>query len=88
LGTSSISARDDVSGEQLERSLGKQNGEPHARTSTLDQLAGLEAWLRSLNAAGCSKSLRRSCLPLFRKGLNWNQLVRQGDTLLVTKLDR
>lgn len=63
----------------------------YARTSTSDQKAGLEAQLRDLEAAGCSKVFREELSsvadtrPQLQAALDW---VREGDTLLVTKLDR
>lgn len=63
----------------------------YARTSTTDQKAGLEGQLRDLEAAGCSKVFREELSsvadtrPQLQAALDW---VREGDTLLVTKLDR
>ncbi|MGX5830075.1 recombinase family protein [Mesorhizobium sp. 43Arga] len=63
----------------------------YARTSTSDQKAGLEAQLRDLDAAGCTKVFREELSsvadtrPQLQAALDW---VREGDTLLVTKLDR
>ncbi|WP_404925114.1 recombinase family protein [Mesorhizobium sp. ORM16] len=63
----------------------------YARTSTTDQKAGLEAQLRDLSAAGCTKVFREELSsvadtrPQLEAALDW---VREGDTLLVTKLDR
>ncbi|AZO61223.1 MAG: recombinase family protein [Mesorhizobium sp.] len=63
----------------------------YARTSTTDQKAGLEAQLRDLDAAGCKKVFREELSsvadtrPQLQAALDW---VREGDTLLVTKLDR
>ncbi|MER2537390.1 MAG: recombinase family protein [Rhizobiaceae bacterium] len=63
----------------------------YARTSTADQEAGLEAQLRDLKAAGCAKifseqlSSVKSKRPQLDAALEW---VREGDILLVTKLDR
>lgn len=63
----------------------------YARTSTTDQKAGLEAQLRDLSAAGCKKVFREELSsvadtrPQLEAALDW---VREGDTLLVTKLDR
>nr|WP_155249146.1 recombinase family protein [Mesorhizobium loti] len=63
----------------------------YARTSTTDQKAGLEAQLRDLSAAGCKKLFREELSsvadtrPQLQAALDW---VRDGDTLLVTKLDR
>lgn len=64
----------------------------YARTSTTDQKAGLEAQLRDLQAAGCTKIFREelsaaadSKRPELAKVL---EFVREGDVLVVTKLDR
>jgi DNA invertase Pin-like site-specific DNA recombinase len=64
----------------------------YARTSTTDQKAGLEAQLRDLQAAGCSKVFREelsaatdSKRPELERAL---EFVREGDVLVVSKLDR
>lgn len=63
----------------------------YARTSTLDQVAGLEGQLRDLTAAGCSKVFQEqvssvdTTRPELERVLEY---VREGDTLVVTKLDR
>ena len=62
----------------------------YARTSSLAQVAGLEAQERELRAAGCDKIFpsryRRSP---SASSLNWrSDYVREGDTFIVTKLDR
>ncbi|BCH12074.1 integrase [Mesorhizobium sp. 131-3-5] len=63
----------------------------YARTSTTDQKAGLEAQLRDLEQAGCTKVFREEISsvaidrPQLAAVLEW---VREGDTLIVTKLDR
>lgn len=63
----------------------------YARTSTTDQKAGLEAQLRDLKAAGCAKVFREelssvaTSRPELERALDY---VREGDTLVVTKLDR
>ncbi|PWJ91699.1 DNA invertase Pin-like site-specific DNA recombinase [Mesorhizobium loti] len=63
----------------------------YARTSTADQKAGLEAQLRDLEQAGCTKVFREEISsvatnrPQLAAMLEW---VREGDTLVVTKLDR
>ena len=64
----------------------------YARTSTLDQTAGIEAQLRDLTAAGCDKVFQEQVSSV--DVVNREQLavalefVREGDTLVVTKLDR
>lgn len=63
----------------------------YARTSTTDQKAGLSAQLRDLEQAGCFKVFREelssvaASRPQLDAALEW---VREGDTLVVTKLDR
>jgi DNA invertase Pin-like site-specific DNA recombinase len=64
----------------------------YARTSTLDQTAGLDAQLRDLQAAGCERTFSEqvSSVDVARR----DQLeaaidyLRDGDTLVVTRLDR
>jgi DNA invertase Pin-like site-specific DNA recombinase len=62
----------------------------YGRTSTFEQQAGLEAQLRGLQAVGCQKvfseqvsSVRKR--PQLEACLDF---VREGDTLVITKLDR
>ena len=62
----------------------------YARTSTLEQQAGLDAQCRDLSALGCEKvfSEQTSSVgprPQLQVVLDY---VREGDTLVVTKLDR
>lgn len=63
----------------------------YARTSTLDQKAGLEAQLRDLASAGCTKTFKEhvssidKSRPELERALDY---IREGDTLVVTKLDR
>lgn len=63
----------------------------YARTSTTDQKAGLEAQLRDLEAAGCTRVFQEelssvaATRPQLDAALDW---VRDGDILIVTKLDR
>ncbi|GJD97307.1 recombinase family protein [Methylobacterium iners] len=62
----------------------------YARTSTLEQEAGLEAQVRDLTALGCEKLFREQVSSVAtRKGLEAAvEFCREGDTLVVTKLDR
>ncbi|MFD6321020.1 recombinase family protein [Methylorubrum thiocyanatum] len=62
----------------------------YARTSTLDQDAGFEAQLRDLTAQGCEKLFQEQVSSVApRKQLEAAlEFARQGDTLVVTKLDR
>ncbi|MEB3043110.1 recombinase family protein [Rhizobium mulingense] len=63
----------------------------YARTSTIDQTAGLEAQLRDLEAVGCQRIFKEQVSsvdtkrPELERTLDY---VREGDTLVVTKLDR
>lgn len=64
----------------------------YARTSTHDQHAGLEAQERDLRAAGCERlySEQVSSVDVVRREKLAEALdyVRDGDVLIVTKLDR
>lgn len=63
----------------------------YARTSTTDQKAGLEAQLRDLQAAGCPKVFQEelSSVAIKRPELErCLEYVREGDIMVVTKLDR
>ncbi|MBM6584102.1 recombinase family protein [Microvirga sp. BT689] len=62
----------------------------YARTSTLEQEAGLEAQLRDFKALGCQKVFQEQTSsvgphPALEQALDF---VREGDVLVVTKLDR
>lgn len=62
----------------------------YARTSTLEQEAGLEAQERDLAALGCEKVMSEQTSsvgprPVLEQALDF---LREGDTLVVTKLDR
>jgi DNA invertase Pin-like site-specific DNA recombinase len=62
----------------------------YARTSTLDQVAGLEAQRESLKALGCERLYEEQVSSVapreaLREALSY---CREGDTLVVTKLDR
>lgn len=63
----------------------------YARTSTTDQKAGLEAQLRDLRAADCTKIFHEELSALATKRPELERMldyVREGDTLTVTKPDR
>ena len=62
----------------------------YARTSTLDQEAGLEAQIRDLKAAGCEEIYREQVSSVgARPELDAAiKFARRGDTFVVTKLDR
>ena len=62
----------------------------YARTSTLDQEAGFEAQLRELTAQGCEKLFKEQVSSVApRKQLEAAlEFAREGDALVVTKLDR
>jgi DNA invertase Pin-like site-specific DNA recombinase len=63
----------------------------YARTSTAEQVAGLEAQHRDLEAAGCGKVFSEqlssvdASRPQLAAALDY---LREGDTLVVKKLDR
>ena len=62
----------------------------YARTSTVDQAASIEAQQVALTAAGCEKIFveQTSAIgarPQLEAALDW---LREGDVLVVTKLDR
>lgn len=64
----------------------------YARTSTLDQKAGLEAQERDLAAAQCEKVFTEQVSSVDEKAraklAEVLDFLREGDTLIVTKLDR
>ena len=62
----------------------------YARTSTSDQQAGLEAQQRDLRAAGCRKIFSEQMSSIGTRAQLEAALdyCREGDTLVVTKLDR
>jgi DNA invertase Pin-like site-specific DNA recombinase len=63
----------------------------YARTSTAEQVAGLEAQLRDLKTTGCEKvfSEQLSSVDAARPQLEAAlDFCREGDVLVVTKLDR
>src|SRR5262245_8537856 len=62
----------------------------YARTSTTEQCAGLEAQLRDLGATGCVKIFQEQVSSIGDRAQLEAALdyVREGDTLVVTKLDR
>jgi DNA invertase Pin-like site-specific DNA recombinase len=63
----------------------------YARTSTHDQVAGLEAQLRELEAGGCEKFFKEQVSsiaqsrPELAAALDF---IREGDELVATKIDR
>jgi len=62
----------------------------YARTSTLDQVAGLQGQLRELGGAGCEKIFQEQVSSVAKRDQLAAALdyVREGDVLIVTKLDR
>lgn len=62
----------------------------YARTSTTDQEAGLAAQQRDLRAAGCEKMFVEQVSSMAKRPQLEAALdfVREGDTLVVSKLDR
>jgi DNA invertase Pin-like site-specific DNA recombinase len=64
----------------------------YARTSTVEQEAGLQAQIRELEAAGCEKvffeqasAASTSQRNVLKEALNF---VREGDTFVITRIDR
>ena len=62
----------------------------YARTSTVDQLAGLDAQLSELKRLGCDKVFSEQVSSVAHRDQLEAALdyLRDGDTLVVTKLDR
>lgn len=62
----------------------------YARTSTADQVTGLEAQLKELELAGCEKLFSEQVSSVAARTQLKNALdfVREGDVLVVSKLDR
>lgn len=62
----------------------------YARTSTTEQEAGLEAQVRDLQAAGCTKIFQEQVSSLSDRAQLERALeyLRGGDTLVVCKIDR
>src|SRR5215469_11178031 len=62
----------------------------YARTSTTEQVAGLQAQLRELEHAGCQKLFSEQVSSVGEREQLAAALdfIREGDTLVVTKLDR
>lgn len=62
----------------------------YARTSTTDQVAGLDAQVRDLEAAGCSRIFAEQVSSVaHREQLEATlDYIRDGDVVTVTKLDR
>jgi DNA invertase Pin-like site-specific DNA recombinase len=62
----------------------------YARTSTLEQVAGFEAQVEALTKAGCEKLFQEQVSSVAqRPGLESALgFIREGDVLVVTKLDR
>lgn len=62
----------------------------YGRTSTTEQEAGLEAQHRDLSAAGCGKIYLERASAVSERGVLSQALdyVREGDTLVITKIDR
>ena len=62
----------------------------YARSSTVDQEAGFQAQIKALKAAGCEKVFSEKVSSVAQREQLEAALdyVRDGDTLVVTKLDR
>ena len=62
----------------------------YARTSTIEQEAGLEAQLRDLLSQGCEKIFQEQVSSVAKRGEldTCLEFLREGDALVVTRLDR
>jgi len=62
----------------------------YARTSTVDQVAGFEAQMRDLKAAGCKKVFSEQVSSVAERDQLKSAVgyLREGDVLVSTKLDR
>jgi DNA invertase Pin-like site-specific DNA recombinase len=62
----------------------------YARTSTVEQVAGFEAQLKELNAAGCEKVFQEQVSSVTTRAQLQAamEFIREGDVFVVTKLDR
>ena len=63
----------------------------YARTSTIEQIAGFEAQIRDLKAAGCEKIFSEQLSSVDAKRVQLEAAIdycREGDVLVCTKLDR
>jgi DNA invertase Pin-like site-specific DNA recombinase len=63
----------------------------YARTSTVDQQAGIDAQIAELKRQGCEKIFREQVSSVARRREQLEAVldyIRDGDTLIVTKLDR
>ena len=62
----------------------------YARSSTVDQEAGYQAQIKSLNAAGCEKVFAEKLSSVAQRHQLETAIdyAREGDALVVTKLDR
>jgi len=62
----------------------------YGRTSTLEQQAGLDAQFRDLHTAGCEKIFSEQVSSVGKRPQLDAALefIREGDTLVITKLDR
>jgi DNA invertase Pin-like site-specific DNA recombinase len=63
----------------------------YARTSTVEQVAGFEAQIRDLKAAGCEKLFKEQLSSVDAKRAQLDAAIefcREGDVLICTKLDR
>lgn len=62
----------------------------YARTSTTEQIAGFEVQIKELHAAGCKKIFREQVSSVATRAQLQAaiEFVREGDVLVVTKIDR
>jgi DNA invertase Pin-like site-specific DNA recombinase len=62
----------------------------YARTSSVDQIAGFEAQLEELRASGCEKIFHEQVSSIAKRPQLQAaiEFAREGDILVVTKIDR
>lgn len=63
----------------------------YARTSTVEQVAGFEAQIRDLEAAGCEELFKEQLSSVDAQRAQFDaamSFIRKGDMLVVTKIDR
>lgn len=62
----------------------------YARTSTVEQEAGLQAQVRELKQAGCEKVYEEQASSIAKRNILEEALnfVRAGDTFIITRIDR
>ena len=62
----------------------------YARTSTIEQIAGLEGQLRDLGATGCNRIFQEQVSSVAHREqlVAATEFARDGDTFVVTRMDR